>query len=83
MMITDERIAAYDIYVEAHAAYTGLTRTQARAELSQAQFEQQLEQLHQRYMDEEFSIGRLADLLNVPAVNLFDILNTLQLPTYR
>lgn len=82
-MVINQRTAAYDIYLEAHSAYTGMSPSEARAQLSQEQFEDRVRQLHQRYMNEEFSMGKLADLLQVPALNLFDILNELELPTYR
>jgi hypothetical protein len=79
-MQTQEHIqAAYDLFVDVYSARVGKTEAQARAEVSPQEFDKQIRDLYPRYMNQEFSIGKFADLLQVPVLNLYDILNELGL----
>ncbi len=71
---------AYDQLVALRVIHTGEPDLEIRKSISQAEFEAQLRDLHQHYMDGEFTIGRLADLLGVPSLNLVDILDEAGLP---
>jgi hypothetical protein len=71
---------AYELFVEVRAAHTRKTEMQVQAEISLEQFEEQLRTQHQQYMAREFTIGKLADLLEVPPLNLYDILEEMDLP---
>lgn len=79
-MQTKQATAAYNLFTEVRAAHTGKSEAQVQGEISLEQFDQQIHALHQQYMNHEFTIGKLADLLEVPALNLYDILEELELP---
>jgi hypothetical protein len=71
--------AAYDLFVDVYSARAGKTETQALAEISRQEFDKQIRDLYPRYMNSEFTLGKFVDLLQVPALNLYDILNELGL----
>lgn len=72
--------AAYDLYLEAHAAYTGQTLSQIEQMMTEADFETHLRELHERYLNGEFSIGKFTELMGVAHLELWEILESLNLP---
>jgi hypothetical protein len=71
---------AYELFVEVRAAHTGKSTAEVQMEITPEVFEMQLNTLHRQYMNHEFTLGKLADLLEVPALNLVDILDAMDLP---
>ncbi|GEM_PF-2533751 len=72
--------AAYELFVELYAAHTGKSEGVVEAEITPEQFEARLNTLYQQYMNREFTIGKFADLLQVPTLNLYDLLEEMGLP---
>ncbi len=82
-MQTKQITAAYDLFVEMHADYTGKSIEQVQAEMSPEQFEDRIRQLYQQYSAGEFSIGRFTELIGVPHWELWQILDMLGLPVHN
>jgi hypothetical protein len=70
-MLTRETYKAYEIYREIAPDII----------LTANEFEDSLRALHTEYMQRQFTIGKMADLLGVPVLNLYDILEAAGLPT--
>ncbi len=79
-MKTKQNIVAYELFIELYAARTGRSETIVEAEITPEQFEARLKTLYQQYMNREFTIGKFADLLQVPTLNLYDLLEEMGLP---
>ncbi len=77
MEIKTELDTAYDFFVEAVAYRSQKTRDDIRAEITTEAFLAQLQALHHQYVAGEFSIGKLADLMNVNPFQLDYLLTTL------
>ena len=82
-MQTKQVTAAYDLFVQIHADYTGKTVEQVEAEINPEQFEEQIRTLHDRYIAGEFSIGRFTELIGIPLWELWEILLLLGLPIHN
>lgn len=82
-MLTQQIIAAYDLFVTIHADYAGKTIEQVRQEISPEQFESKMYDLHRRYIAGEFSIGRFTELIGVPHWELWEILDSLGLSIHN
>lgn len=74
---------AYDLFVEAHALYTGKSAEQVQAEISPDEFEARIRALHFQYMSGQFSFGRFTELAGVANLELREILEALGLPPYN
>lgn len=74
---------AYDLFVEAHALYTGKPIEQVQAEISPDEFEARIRALHYQYMAGNFSFGRFTELAGVAHLELREILDALGLPPYN
>lgn len=83
MMKTQDLTAAYELFVEIHADYTGKSTEQVRAEISPEQFEERLRDLYQQYAAGAFSFGRFTELISVPHWELWQILDTFGLPLHN
>jgi hypothetical protein len=70
----------YLLYIELIAAVQHISEGEAQARVSESDFLARLHDLHERHMAGEFSASKLADLLGVPALNLYDLLETMELP---
>jgi hypothetical protein len=70
----------YFLYIELIAAMQHISEREAQARVSEADFLTRLHDLHARHMSGEFTASKLADLLGVPALNLYDLLETMELP---
>lgn len=74
---------AYELFIQAHADYLKKPADQVKAEVSPEHFEEQLHNLHQRYMAGEFSFGRFTELIGVPHWELWEILGMIGLPLHN
>ncbi len=70
----------YTLTIELYAAYNHIAEAEALAQIREADFLTRLNDLHTRHMGGEFTASKLADLLGIPALNLYDLLETLELP---
>lgn len=77
-----KQTTAYDLFVEAHAAYIGKSPEQIAAETTSDEFEELLSSLHHQYMEGQFSMGRFTELIQVPHLELWEILEVLGLPIH-
>jgi hypothetical protein len=68
-----------NLYVEAHALYTGKSVAEVESETTPEAFESHLRALHERYMANEFSFGRFTELAEVAHLELREILDALGL----
>ena len=82
-MQTKQTTAAYELFVEIHADYTGKSIEQVQAEMSPEQFEDRIQALYHQYSAGEFSIGRFTELIGVPHWELWQILDMLGLPVHN
>ena len=71
---------AYLLFIELYAGKNTITEQEAQSEISQSDFLTNLHNLHERHMAGEFTASKFADLLGVPALNLYDLLELLELP---
>lgn len=71
---------AYLLFIELYAGMNKITEQQAQAEISQSDFLTKLHNLHERHIAGEFTASKFADLLGVPALNLYDLLELMDLP---
>jgi hypothetical protein len=82
-MQTQQATNAYDLYMEAHAAYSNKSLIQVQSETPPDLFESRVRTLHQQYMAGEFSFGRFTELLGVPHWELWQILELLDLALHN
>jgi hypothetical protein len=73
----------YDIYVEYRAEKTGKSEAEIRVEIGAEEFERQVRQLHTQWMSGEFSFGKFTELISIPHWELWQILETFDLPLHR
>jgi hypothetical protein len=83
MEIKTELDTAYDFFVEAVAYRTQRTPAAIRVEIPRQAFLSKLETLHRQYLAGEFSIGRLADRMNVNPFQLDYLLTTLGMAVHN
>ncbi len=74
---------AYDLFLEAHALYTGQTIDEIRVEISPEEFEARIRALHYQYMNGQFSFGRFTELAGVAHLELREILDAIGLPLFN
>ncbi len=72
----------YDLFAQYRAEQTGQTESEIRQAFSQAEFEQLLHNLHQRWLNGEISFGRFTELIGVPHWELWEILEAMKLPLH-
>ena len=72
--------AAYDLFVAAHAAYTGKIAADIEAEITPQAFETKLRALHVQYTQREVTLVRIADVLGVSLASLHNMLDAMGLP---
>jgi hypothetical protein len=78
--MTVKQANAYEQFIDSHARRAEKSEQDMREHISPEDFETRLRTLHHLYIEGEFTIGKFADLMGVPALNLVDILDALDLP---
>ncbi|MBA3872494.1 MAG: hypothetical protein H0X30_25435 [Anaerolineae bacterium] len=74
---------AYNLFVEAHALYTGKLPEDVLAAISADEFEARIRALHYQYLAGTFSFGRFTELAGVAHVELREILELLGLSSHH
>jgi hypothetical protein len=82
-MQIQENTEAYGIFIQIRAEMTGKEEAEIRAEITPEEFESQLRQLHHQWLSGEFSFGKFTELIGVPHLELWEILDLLGLALHR
>jgi len=82
-MMQTKEAQAYDLFVEAHALYTGKHPEEVLSLISADEFEARIRALHYQYMSGKFSFGRFTELAGVAHLELREILDALGLPSHH
>jgi len=77
-----KQMAAYEQFLEARALYTGQPKGHLSDSISPDAFETLIIDLHRRYAAGEISIGRFSELAGVAHLELWEILELLELPLH-
>jgi hypothetical protein len=74
---------AYDLFTHMRAEITGKTQAELQREWTPEAFEAQIRSLHARWMAGEFSFGRFTELIGIPHLELWEMLDALDLSLHR
>jgi hypothetical protein len=74
---------AYNIFVEAHALYSGKHPEEILNTISADEFEARIRALHYQYLAGNFSFGRFTELAGVAHAELREILELLGLSSHH
>ena len=83
MMQMEQTVTAYELFVQAHSLYTQHSPEQIRADIRPDEFERQIRQLHRQWLDGDFSFGKFTEIIGVAHMELWDILDALDLSAHR
>lgn len=72
----------YDLFAQCRAELTGQSETEIRQAFNQAEFEQLVYNLHERWLNGEISFGRFTEMIGVPHWELWEILEAMRLPLH-
>ena len=76
-------MSTYDLFIEAHALYTGKPPHEVLSTISADEFEARIRALHYQYVSGQFSFGRFTELAGVAHLELREILDALGLPAHH
>jgi hypothetical protein len=75
-------MAAYEQFLEARALYTGQPKGHLSDSISLDTFEALIDDLYRRYAAGDISIGRFSELIEIAHLELWEILELLELPLH-
>ena len=79
IQITIDEHSALGHFILSKAKQEGKTPSEVARDITQESFEQQVRELHQRFLVGEFSQGKLADMLGIPRIELIHLLEAMGL----